>query len=166
MKKNVIMTLSCIAAVAIATFVGKKTFVSHAYETSSLLMQNIEALASGSDADGESDAEAEQVTGYAKKWNYSAEYVVTGWKGGAEASISATMKAAILKLFGKPCRPNGQIAASIEKYTLYQKRDIYQEKCLPVPGANCICDPQDNNKWHYKPSTTPSWWGKSDDRCL
>lgn len=38
------MMLSCIAAVAIATVVGKKTYESHAYETSSLLMQNVEAL--------------------------------------------------------------------------------------------------------------------------
>ena len=41
MKKKVFLMLSCIAAVAIATFVGKKTFGSHAYETSSLLMQNV-----------------------------------------------------------------------------------------------------------------------------
>jgi len=44
------MMLSCIAAVAIAAFVGKKTFESHAYEASSLLMQNVEALATGADS--------------------------------------------------------------------------------------------------------------------
>lgn len=43
------MMLSCIAAVAIATVVGKKTFESHAYETSSLLMQNVEALSDPND---------------------------------------------------------------------------------------------------------------------
>ena len=43
------MMLSCIAAVAIATVVGKKTFESHAYETSNLLMQNVEALATESE---------------------------------------------------------------------------------------------------------------------
>ena len=42
MKKKVI-TLSCIAAVAIATFVGAKTFESNAYENG-LLTQNVEAL--------------------------------------------------------------------------------------------------------------------------
>jgi len=42
--------LSCIAAVAIATFVGKKTFESHAYETSSLMMQNVAALSSNDNA--------------------------------------------------------------------------------------------------------------------
>jgi len=36
--------LLCIAAVATAAFVGKKTFESHAYETNNLLMQNVEAL--------------------------------------------------------------------------------------------------------------------------
>jgi len=46
MKKKIMMLL-CIAAVAIATFVGKKTFESHAYETSSLIMQNVAALSSG-----------------------------------------------------------------------------------------------------------------------
>lgn len=36
--------LSCIAAVAIASFVGKKAFEPHAYETNDLLLQNVEAL--------------------------------------------------------------------------------------------------------------------------
>ena len=45
MKKKFFLMLPCIAAVAIATFVGKKTFESYAYEASSLLMQNVEALA-------------------------------------------------------------------------------------------------------------------------
>ena len=47
--------LPCIAAVAIATFVGKKTFESYAYETRSLLMQNVEALAGESDESGPED---------------------------------------------------------------------------------------------------------------
>ena len=45
MKKKVIM-LSCIAAVAIATFVGTKAFQSNAYENG-LLNQNVEALSQG-----------------------------------------------------------------------------------------------------------------------
>ncbi len=44
MKKKVFMMLPCIAAVAIATYVGEKTFESHANDTSNLLMQNVEAL--------------------------------------------------------------------------------------------------------------------------
>ena len=50
MKKKGFLMLSCIAAVAIATFVGKKTFESHAYETSSLMMQNVAALSSNDNA--------------------------------------------------------------------------------------------------------------------
>jgi len=70
MKKKVFLMLSCIAAVAIATFAGKKTFESHAYETSSLLMQNVEALATG--ADSQDDC------------HYSNGYTAfTGKKGGA-----------------------------------------------------------------------------------
>lgn len=45
MRKKVMM-LSCIAAVAIASFVGKKAFEPHAYETNDLLLQNVEALGS------------------------------------------------------------------------------------------------------------------------
>lgn len=43
MKKKSIM-MSCIAAVALVVIVGKKTFQSHAFESSDLLMQNVEAL--------------------------------------------------------------------------------------------------------------------------
>lgn len=42
--------LPCIAAVAIATFVGKQAYESSALESNSLLAQNVEALSSGEDA--------------------------------------------------------------------------------------------------------------------
>lgn len=48
MKSKIIMLL-CMAAVAFVTFVGKKSFESHAYETGCLLMQNLEALSSSDD---------------------------------------------------------------------------------------------------------------------
>lgn len=51
MKKQ-ILTLSCIAAVAIATLVGKKTFRSQASETDNLLTLNVEALSQGEVANG------------------------------------------------------------------------------------------------------------------
>ena len=47
MKKKFFLMLPCIAAVAIATFVGKKTFESHAFESNDMLVSNVEALASG-----------------------------------------------------------------------------------------------------------------------
>ena len=44
MKKKIMM-LSCIAACAIVSgYVGMKAYESHAYESNSLLMQNVEAL--------------------------------------------------------------------------------------------------------------------------
>lgn len=46
MKKKNFM-LSCIAAVAIAIFVGKKTFESKAFESDALFVQNVEALSDG-----------------------------------------------------------------------------------------------------------------------
>lgn len=51
MKKKGFLMLSCIAAVAIATFVGKKTFESHAYEAHNLLIQNVEALTDASESE-------------------------------------------------------------------------------------------------------------------
>lgn len=45
MKKKILM-LPCIAAVAIASFVGKQTLESSAYESNELLMANVEALSS------------------------------------------------------------------------------------------------------------------------
>ncbi len=47
MKKKVFMMLPCIAAVAIATIVGKRTLGLNANDTSSLLIQNVEALSQG-----------------------------------------------------------------------------------------------------------------------
>lgn len=51
MKKRIIL-LSCIAAVAIATFVGTKTLEPNAYENG-LLTQNVEALSQGDTHSGE-----------------------------------------------------------------------------------------------------------------
>lgn len=49
MKKKGFLMLSCIAVVAIATFVGKKTFELKDYVRNPLLVQNVEALTSGGD---------------------------------------------------------------------------------------------------------------------
>ncbi|MDD6783571.1 MAG: hypothetical protein PUD79_03315 [Prevotellaceae bacterium] len=46
MKKKY-FTLSCIAAVAIATFVGTKTLKSNAHEENALILSNVEALSIG-----------------------------------------------------------------------------------------------------------------------
>lgn len=51
MKKKVFMMLPCIAAIAIAIVVGKKTYGLHAYETNSLLLENVEALSQNDDSE-------------------------------------------------------------------------------------------------------------------
>lgn len=43
--------LPCIAAVAIATFVGAKSFKTNASESNDLLLANVEALSAGGDGD-------------------------------------------------------------------------------------------------------------------
>lgn len=52
MKKKIFLMLPCIAAVAIATFVGKKTFESNEFETDELFLQNVEALSAGEGFNG------------------------------------------------------------------------------------------------------------------
>lgn len=47
MKKKILMMLPCIAAVTIATFVGKKTFELNAFGGDTLLAQDVEALSQG-----------------------------------------------------------------------------------------------------------------------
>ncbi len=54
MKKKIFL-LPCIAAVAIATYVGAKSFKTNASESNNLLLANVEALSSGSDPGAEDD---------------------------------------------------------------------------------------------------------------
>lgn len=49
MKKKVFLMLPCIAAVAIATFVGKKSFTGNGGVVNDILLQNVEALAQKGD---------------------------------------------------------------------------------------------------------------------
>ena len=73
------MMLSCIAAVAIATVVGKKTYESHAYETSSLLMQNVEALAQEG-TDEPYPAEREKCITEGGNWNMASVCKQSGFE--------------------------------------------------------------------------------------
>ncbi|WP_147401017.1 hypothetical protein [Bacteroides sp. OF04-15BH] len=51
-KKNLL--LSCVVIfIAIATFVGKKSFKSHVYQSGDLLMSNVEALSTGTEEDND-----------------------------------------------------------------------------------------------------------------
>lgn len=162
-----IKTVKCGIAAAVVVAAGIAAFQSYgSYGTqdNSLLMQNVEALAQGPDGgDGDNDATGAQLTNKAKKWNYSKVYNITGWKAGVD--VEASVRAILAKLIGKSQRADGTLAANIEKYTVYTWEDVYQEQCLDVPGANCICDPANNMKWFKKPTFTPSWWKLDDDRC-
>lgn len=51
MRKKHLFMLPCVAAVAVAAAFGMKTLRSNAYETSSLLMQNVEALSAEENGD-------------------------------------------------------------------------------------------------------------------
>ena len=52
MKKKGFLMLSCIVAVAIATFVGKKTFESKTMDCDALFAQNVEALSKNEESGG------------------------------------------------------------------------------------------------------------------
>ncbi|UKK57270.1 NVEALA domain-containing protein [Prevotella communis] len=158
MKKNSIKCSIAAALMVVAGFAAYQSLVTYGVQDKNLLMQNVEALASGSDTGA-----GAQKTNKAKKWNYSKNYNVTGWKSGI--NISASVRSLLANIIGTTKRADGVVAANIEKYTVYTSDDVYQEKCLEVPDANCICDPSDNNKWFKKPSFTPDWWGLSDTTC-
>ena len=69
MKKKVFMMLPCIAAVTIATFVGTKTFRSNANEYEDLLLQIVEALASGDFAVGNTLMKFPRWRDWGGEWN-------------------------------------------------------------------------------------------------
>lgn len=51
-KKNLL--LSCVVVfIAIVTFVGKKSFKPHVYQSGDLLMSNVEALSTGTEEDND-----------------------------------------------------------------------------------------------------------------
>ena len=72
MKKKIMM-LSCIAACAfVSGYVGMKAYESHAYESNSLLMQNVEALTQNGEDNGEMPPpEDGLVICYGPKWRDS-----------------------------------------------------------------------------------------------
>ena len=78
MKKNFILALPCIAAVAFATFVGKKALEASAYESNSLLMQNVEALTQNEeDISDETKKRRQDCFDEGGQWGYASVYVGT-----------------------------------------------------------------------------------------
>ncbi|MBR1666055.1 MAG: hypothetical protein IJ699_07540 [Bacteroidaceae bacterium] len=77
MKKKILM-LPCIAAVAIATLVGKQAYEANAYESNELLMANVEALADNEENISD-EARQRRTECFAKKglWGYASIYIGT-----------------------------------------------------------------------------------------
>lgn len=77
MKKQIIV-LSCVAAVAIATFVGKKAYEPSLNESSNLLKQNVEALTQGNEEPYPEERKACIEKG--GNWNMASVCVASGFE--------------------------------------------------------------------------------------
>ncbi|MDY3063754.1 MAG: hypothetical protein SOW56_06980 [Bacteroidaceae bacterium] len=111
MKKKYLM-LSCIAVVAIATFVGTKTLKSNAHEENSLLAQNVEAL-----------SEEEEGETLWLRQDENCSYSFEG-KAGAEVTLNiAGLEAVKLK-----CDANGKVT--------YTAKDA-QTRCFAGGNEQC-----------------------------
>ena len=142
------------AAVLVAAgFTAYQSYSSYGVQDNSLLMQNVEALASGADAEGDSDAGADQVTNKAIKWTYSEKYLVKGIK--LDLDLKEALKAQLQKLIGRTVQAGSHEAGYVQMYMVYDTKEIYREECLRVPGANCICNEANNSKWMPIPSNPP-----------
>lgn len=135
MKKKVLMMLPCIAAIAIATFIGKKTFESHAYETKNLLIQNVEALSQSSDY-----VENTVLVRYARD-GYC-------WKSDTNYSDCPIMES-----HGESCK----------FYTIEWTKDHDMYKCMTItadrykngPGSWTLCETQDTQCQGHKSNNKP-----------
>lgn len=149
-------TLKCgiTAAVFVAAGIAAyQNYDSYGVQDNSLLMQNVEALASGADAEGDSDAGADQVTNKALKWTYSEKYFVKGLK--LDLDLKEALIAQLQKLIGRSVRADDQMAGYVRMYAVYDPIETYREECLRVPGANCICNEANNSKWMNIPQNPP-----------
>lgn len=101
MKKKIMM-LSCIAACAIVSgYVGMKAYESHAYESNSLLMQNVEALTQDGGDKGADEAPSDGlVTCVGPTWRDS--FIKTG-KITAREHCKDTIDNYVVYPFSKCC---------------------------------------------------------------
>lgn len=81
MKKKGFLMLSCITAVAIATFVGKKTFEKNAFESNAFLAQNVEALS-------QNNGDLRSMQNTARYIQTSQGLLITNITGSIEASVN------------------------------------------------------------------------------
>lgn len=87
--------LPCIAAVAIATFVGAKSFKTNAYESNDLLLANVEAMSNGSDLTGTIRACSEKGGGTRGDYSYICQSGTTLYVSAPPTSqwpVGATVK--------------------------------------------------------------------------
>lgn len=134
MKKKVLMMLPCIAAIAIATFIGKKTFESHAYETNNLLIQNVEALSQSSDYVDNTVRVRYARAGYC--WKCNTNY--------SDCPIES---------HGESCKI--YTIAWNKDHDLYNCMTITADRYKNGPGSWTLCETQDNQCQGHKSNNKP-----------
>jgi hypothetical protein len=142
MKKKSLFLLPCIAAVALAMYVGTKAFKSNASVSNTLLMANVEALSLGGDAPQKTEKAIEILT--------SSRIIPTGWKVGI--NISGSLRASLQKLIGQSVLAGSELHAEVLRYMLYDTIQIYQRNCIADASSNCICSDSNNGQWFDQPA--------------
>lgn len=127
MKKKGFLMLSCITAVAIATFVGKKTFEKNAFESNAFLAQNVEALS-------QNNGDLRSMQNTARYIQTSQGLLITNITGSIEASVNLGLS--IGKLIDGGILEVAQ-GAGLTITTKSVK--TYRESCFYKKGTNCAC---------------------------
>lgn len=127
MKKKGFLMLSCITAVAIATFVGKKTFEKNAFESNAFLAQNVEALS-------QNNGDLRSMQNTARYIQTSQGLLITNITGSIEASVNLGLS--IGKLIDDGILEVAQ-GAGLTITTKSVK--TYRESCFYKKGTNCAC---------------------------
>ena len=127
MKKKGFLMLSCITAVAIATFVGKKTFEKNAFESNAFLAQNVEALS-------QNNGDLRSMQNTARYIQTSQGLLITNITGSIEASVNLGLS------IGKLIEDGILEVAQGAGLTITTKSvKTYRESCFYKKGTNCAC---------------------------
>ena len=127
MKQKVLLMLPCIAAVAIATFVGKKTLENNAYESNAFLAQNVEALS-------QNNGDLRSLQDQARYIQTSQGLLVTNITGSIEASVHLNLSVGKLVDDGLL-----DIARGAGLTITTKSVKTYRESCFYKKGSNCAC---------------------------
>ena len=163
MRKSIKCGIAAAVVVA-AGIAAYQTYGAYGAQDNSLLMQNIEALASGPEPGEPSGDGSNQKSNKAIEYVYETCHEVTGFRAGIEASLNADLRATLFSLIGKKNKAKA-FSAAVYKYMIYRTFDGYQKNCIDFPGSNCVCSPKNNGIWLEKPNPTPNWWGKDEKTC-